>query len=80
MGVYYPEKVIKLFKFTPINVSAPFVFNSKRDAKGYAGKFETIGLFGTMFCGASHIITQYAESVRENTEVEKDELEKNSKI
>lgn len=75
-GVYYPEKVIELFKFTPISVSAPFVFYGKRDAKGYDGEFETIGLFGAMPCGVSHIITQYAESVRENTEVETDELEK----
>ena len=29
-----------------------------------------------MPCGVSHIITQYAESVRENIEVEIDELEK----
>ena len=75
-GVYHPEKIIELFKFTPINVSAPFVFHGKRDAKGYDGEFETIGLFGAMPCGVSHIITQYAESVRENTEVEIDELEK----
>ena len=31
-GVYHPEKVIELFKFTPIDVSAPFVFHGKRDA------------------------------------------------
>ena len=75
-GVYHPEKVIELFKFTPIDVSAPFVFHGNRDAKGYDGEFETIGLFGAMPCGVSHIITQYAETVRENTEVETDELEK----
>lgn len=75
-GVYHPEKVIELFKFTPINVSAQFVFHGKRDAKGYDGEFETIGLFGAMPCGVSHIITQYAESVRENTEAETNELEK----
>lgn len=75
-GVYHPEKIIELFKFTPIDVSSPFVFHGKRDAKGYDGEFEAIGLFVTMPCGVSHIITQYAESVRENTEVEIDELEK----
>ena len=75
-GVYHPEKAIEFFKFTPINVSASFVFHGKRDAKGYDGKFEAIGLFGAMPCGVSHIITQYAESVRENTEAETNELEK----
>ena len=75
-GVYHPKKVIELFKFTPINISAPFVFHGKRDAKGYDGKFATIGLFGAVPCGVSHIITQYAEVVRENIDTETDELEK----
>ena len=36
-GVYHPDKVIELFKFTPVSVSNPFVFHGKRDAKGYDG-------------------------------------------
>ena len=74
-GVYHPEKVVELFKFTPISVSAPFVFHGKRDAKGYDGQFETIGLFGTMPCGNSHIITQYAETVRQGIDEESQKLE-----
>ncbi len=74
-GVYYPEKVIELFKVTPISVNAPFVFHGKRDAKGYDGQFETIGLFGAMPCGNSHIITQYVETVRQGIEEESQKLE-----
>lgn len=73
-GVYHPTKVIELFKFTPIDVSAPFVFHGNRDVKGYDGQFETIGLFGSMPCGVSHIITQDAEVVRGNVETEVEEL------
>ena len=74
-GVYYPGKVVELFKFTPLSVSAPFVFHGRRDAKGYEGQFETIGLFGTMPCGTSHIITQYAEVARGNVDEEAKVLE-----
>ena len=74
-GVYHQGKIIELFKFTPINVSAPFVFHGTRDAKGYDGQFETIGLFGSMPCGVSHLITQDAELVRGNVDSEKAELE-----
>lgn len=74
-GVYHPEKVVELFKFTPLSVSAPFVFHGKRDAKGYEGKFEAIGLFGTTPCGNSHIITQYAEMTRGNVDDEVKTLE-----
>jgi len=74
-GVYHPTKVIELFKFTPIDVSSPFVFHGKRDAKGYEGQFEAIGLFGSMPCGVSHIITQDAELNRGNVELEVKELQ-----
>ncbi len=74
-GVYHPEKVIELFKFTPIDVSSPFVFHGRRDAKGYDGEFETIGLFGSMPCGVSHIITQDAELNRGNVDLETQELQ-----
>ena len=70
-GVYYPVKVIELYKFTPLSVSAPFVFHGRRDAKGYDGNFETIGLFGPSPCGVSHIITQ----ARDNSDTEIAELE-----
>lgn len=73
-GVYHPTKVIELFKFTPVDVSAPFVFHGTRDAKGYDGEFETIGIFGSMPCGVSHIITQDAELARGNVDSEIDEL------
>lgn len=72
-GVYHPEKVVELFKFTPLSVSAPFVFHGKRDAKGYDGQFEAIGLFG--IAGNSHIITQYAEMARRNVDDEVKTLE-----
>lgn len=74
-GVYHPTKVIELFKFTPINISSPFVFHGKRDAKGYEGQFETIGLFGPTPCGVSHIITQDAELTRGNIDLEVQELQ-----
>lgn len=74
-GVYNPEKVIELFKFTPIDVNSPFVFHGSRDAKGYCGEFETIGLFGTMPCGVSHIITQDAELNGGNIDLETQELQ-----
>ena len=74
-GVYYPEKTIELFKFTPVSVSAPFVFHGRRDVKGYAGQFETIQLFGPSPCGVSHIITQDAELARGNVRGEAAELE-----
>ena len=75
-GVYHPEKLIELYKFAPISVSAPFVFHGKRDAKGYDGVFERIELFGSRPRGVSQIITQYAEAVRGNIEEETNELEK----
>jgi len=74
-GVYYPEKTIELFKFAPTKISAPFIFHGKRDAKGYDGKIETLGLFETSAYGVSHITTQYAESVRKNIETEIEKLE-----
>lgn len=73
-GVYHPEKVIELFKFTPTSISSPFVFHGKRDAKGYDGEFEIIGLFGPTPYGVSHIITQDAEVVRGNVDAEVEEL------
>lgn len=69
-GVYYPGKVVELFKFTPLSVSVPFRFHGTRESKGYEGKFETIGLFGTMPCGNFHITTQYAEVIKENVDEE----------
>ncbi len=74
-GVYHPGKVIQLYKFTPINVSAPFVFNGTRDVKGYEGQFGTIGLLGTTPCGNCHIITQYVETVRKSIDEETQKLE-----
>lgn len=63
-GVYYPGKVVELFKFAPFSVSEPLVFYGRKDVKGYEGQFETIGLFGTIPCGNSYIITKYAEVAR----------------
>ena len=36
-GVYHPDKVIELFKLTPINISSFFVFHGKKSEKGYDG-------------------------------------------
>lgn len=74
-GVYYPGKVVELYKFIPLNVSAPFMFHGIRGAKGYEGQFETIGLFGTTPCGNSYIVTQYAEIARKNVDEEAKVLE-----
>lgn len=74
-GVYHPEKTIELYKFTPISVSSPFVFHGNRDAKGYDGQFEAIGIFGSEPCGVSHIITQDAELARGDVSEEAAELE-----
>lgn len=73
-GVYHPNKVIELFKFTPVAVCLPFVFHGKRDPKGYSGEFEEINLLGSIPYGVSHIITQEVERIRENIEPEIDEL------
>ncbi len=69
-GFYYPEKIIKLFKFTPLSISYPFIFYGKKDSNGYEGKFETINLlFQKKLCGNSRIMTQYLKTVeRENDE------------
>lgn len=69
-GVYYPKKIIELFKLSPNSVSPPFIFRGRRDAKTYVGKFEVLGLFGSMPSGACSISTQYVESVRKNTDSE----------
>lgn len=73
-GVYHPDKVIELFKFSPENVSSPFVFHGAKEVKGYGGEFEVIGLLGTTPCGVSHIITQEAELNRGNVDLEIEEL------
>lgn len=64
-GVYYPGKVIELFKWTPTSISSPFVFHGKKEEVGYQGQFEVIELFGSMPFGVSRIITEEAEKVRE---------------
>ncbi len=74
-GVYHPEKVIDLYKFAPFSVSSPLVFHGEIDTDGYYGQFESIGLFGTMPCGNSHIITKSAETIRQGIEDETKELE-----
>lgn len=53
-GVYFPGRVFELYKFTPINISAPFVFHAKQDCLGYTGTLEEIGLFGPYPFGACH--------------------------
>lgn len=74
-GVYHPNKVIELFKLTPLNISSPFVFHGNRAAKGYDGKFEIIGILGSTPYGVSHIITQDVEMVRGNVDDEISALE-----
>lgn len=64
-GVYYPGKVIRLFKWTPTSYSSPFVFHGKKSDDGYQGEFEVIELYGSMPFGVSRIITQEADKVRE---------------
>ena len=74
-GVYYPEKIIELFKLTPHDISNPFVFHGKRGTKGYDGQFEIIGLFGSTPNGNCHIITRYAETVKQGMDEESQKLE-----
>jgi len=73
-GVYYPTKVIELFKFAPENISDPFVFHGKMNANGYEGEFELIGLFGPSPYGISRITTQDIEHDKENVDKEIEEL------
>ena len=76
-GVYHPNKVIELFKFTPVKVSSPFVFHGQKDFnfRGYEGQFEAIGIFGTMPCGGSRIITQDIELNRDDVDLEIQQLQ-----
>lgn len=74
-GVYYPEKIVELFKFAPLSVTKPFVFHGRRDAKGYVGKLETFDLVRTISCGNCFITTQYAETVRQGIDEETQKLE-----
>lgn len=60
-GAYFEELAIELLKATPSDISDPFIFRGKRDAKGYDGKFSVISLFGESVCGVCHIITQVTE-------------------
>ena len=69
-GVYHPGKVIELFKWTPTSISSPFVFYGKKDAKGYDGRLEVIEIFGTMPFGASRIVTQEAQDVKDASDEE----------
>lgn len=75
-GIYYPEKFIELFKWTPTSYSSPFVFHGKRDAKGYDGEFEVIGLAGSMPYGVCHIITQEASLVRDGVDEEAEDVKR----
>lgn len=69
-GVYYPGKVIRLFKWTPTSYSSPFVFDGNKEDNGYDGKLEVIQLFGSYPFGVSRIITEEAEKVREVSDTE----------
>ncbi len=65
-GIYHPDKIIELYKFTPIDVSSPFLFHGMKLNKGYDGPFATIGLFGTNPCGVSRIVVEEKEAVKDN--------------
>ena len=69
-GVYFPEKVIRLFKLIPLNV-----FDATKNYKGYVGEVKTIGLFGTMPCGSSYIDTQERLEIKQNIKEDKQLLE-----
>lgn len=73
-GIYHPDKVIELFKFTPRSVSSPFVFHGKKSSEGYNGDFDIISLSGPIFYGISHITTQDAKNIRGNVDTEVEEL------
>ncbi len=72
-GVYFPEKVIRLFRLTPLNV-----YDGTKYYKGYDGEIKTIGLFGTMPCGNSHIVTQ--ETLEIKQDIKEDVLKLEAKI
>ena len=73
-GVYHPEKVIELLKFTPISVSAPFVFHGTKTEEGYDGEFEVIGYLGSTPCGVSRLITSESEFTNEELDSEIEEV------
>lgn len=72
-GIYHEDKVMELFKFTPVEVSSPFVFHGKKANDGYEGTFEIIGLFGPTPYGVCRIITKDKDLTKEE---EQEELEK----
>ncbi len=57
-GVYFPDKFIKLYKMTPLNISSPFVFSAFKEKDEYNGNFDVIGMFGTRPYGATSITTE----------------------
>ena len=75
-GVYFPEKMIELYKVTPSIGIAPLVFHGIRDVKGYDGEFECVGMFESTPCGVSHIITQYSTLDKNNMDIEIEKLKK----
>ncbi len=74
-GIYYPTKIIELFKIVPTHIGKLLVFRGIRDAKGYDGYFKPI-LFGTAPYGRTHIITQYRENIETEIQNVEDKIEK----
>ncbi len=60
-GIYFPDKVFKLYKFTPMSISNPFVFHAKKDCEGYNGMFEIIGSLGSLPYGRCRILTSHID-------------------
>lgn len=75
-GVYHPGKVIDLYKWTPTSFSSPFVFHGKKEAEGYQGEFEVIGLMGTMPYGVSRIIPEELVLGSDEEQVEIDDVKR----
>ena len=69
-GVYHPDKVMELFKWTQTSYSSPFVFHARKSDDGYQGEFEIIGFMGSVPYGVSRVITE--EMILDNDEEKKE--------
>ena len=74
-GIYYPEKFIELFKFTPITISDPFVFHGIKNGDAYDGEFEVIELLGSTIVGVSSININEREYTEEEVEELKNKIQ-----
>ena len=73
-GVYYPDKVIDLYKFLNVRGCFLLYFKGRKTVNGYEGKFESSGPISERTVGVSNIVTQCSELVRDNVDLETNEF------